>query len=54
VITLDQPRPVMLASDTWSTTYQWSASARAVLIDLLDGGPQTLPSLSIAYSIAPG
>jgi hypothetical protein len=55
VITLDQPRPVMLAPGTWSTTYQWSASARAVLIDLLDGGgAQVLPSVSITYSIAPG
>jgi hypothetical protein len=55
VITLDQPRPVMLAPNTWSTTYQWSASARAVLIDLLDGGgAQVLPSASITYSIAPG
>jgi hypothetical protein len=54
VITLDDPRPVMLSPGTWSTTYQWSASARAVLIDLLDGGTQTLPSVAIAYSIAPG
>jgi hypothetical protein len=54
VVTLDQPRPVMLAPDTWSTTYQWNASARAVLIDLLDGPAQVLPSVSISYSIAPG
>jgi hypothetical protein len=54
VIALDQPRPVMLAPELWSTTYQWNASARAVLIDLLDGGAQALPSMSIAYSIAPG
>jgi hypothetical protein len=55
VITLEEPRPVKLAPNTWSTTYQWTASARAVLIDLLDGGgTQTLPSLSFSYSIAPG
>ena len=54
VITLDQPRPVMLAPDTWSTTYQWNASARAVLIDVLDGPAQVLPSMSISYTIAPG
>jgi hypothetical protein len=54
IITLDEPRPVKLAPGTWSTTYQWNASARAVLIDLLDGGPQTLPSVAIGYTIAPG